>query len=86
VTRTGRRTVTKIRCLGMSSVYYICSDGTESGRKKDFESLIRLIGDGYVGFSENFEDKIALFKPFISRDDSYGRSNCIGKYQVYINK
>ena len=70
----------------MSSVYYICSDGTESGRKKDYENLFRLISDGYVGFTESFDDKIALFKPFNHGIDEHEHRNVIGKYQVFVRE
>lgn len=44
--------------------YFIYNNGTESDKTKDLERLSALMSMDYIGFTENFDRKIMVYRPF----------------------
>lgn len=45
------------------SMYRLCNTGTEEDRERDMQDLLKLIGNGFVGFAEDFSREIIVYKP-----------------------
>ena len=72
----------------MDFMYYACGNGTTEGGEKQNDEVCTLLEDGYSGFTEYFDKKVLIFRPFTLGVAKNGRDDRIGeigkKYQIDI--